>query len=368
MFTSNKRYPLVSLYQQKRELVYQPFSNILEVLLQNLFGSSEINVHQISSRVKSVSSFADKLRKKDGKYEILSDMTDLIGLRIITYLESDVDNVYKSLKRNFNIDELNSIDKRPAQSTNQFGYKSLHVVATLSDERSSLTEYSAYRRIPFEIQVRSILQHSWAEIEHDINYKSLRELPNDISRKLHRVAALLEQADEIFSEIGSDLAQKTSIDAPIGEFPACSKLNSTNLRLMLNQDEFLLKLERMLDTLNDTGLTEGDDPESILDMRIKDLESISITTIKELRTAILENEQNLFEFIALHLGKVIDDCAGNFYRSACLSMLGEFIIGKTGNYRKVLQYVTRNSGAGEYERETAKKIIKDVSRLVNQQA
>lgn len=364
MFTSIKRYPLVSLYQQKRELEHRPFSNMLEALIQNLLSSTKINIHQVSSRVKSVSSFADKLRKKGEKYEILSDITDLIGLRVITYLESDVDNVYEILKTNFEIDEQNSIDKRTSQNTNQFGYQSLHIVAKLSKERVSLPEYSAYRNMPFEIQVRSILQHSWAEIEHDINYKSIAELPVDISRKLHRVAALLEQADEIFSEIGYDLAQRSMVDAPIGEYPASSMLNSEILKLLLNQDEFVLKLERMLDTLNDSGLTRGDDPKHILAMRIRDLESISITTVRELRLAILENEQYLFDFMALSLGKIIEkDVGGEYYRSACLSTLCEFIVGKTGNYRKVLRHVTKDSRCDELDKQMARKIIKDASKL-----
>jgi ppGpp synthetase/RelA/SpoT-type nucleotidyltranferase len=367
MFTSLKRYPLISLYQQKKDQTYRPFANMLQALLENLLANTEIHIHQISARVKSVTSLAEKFEKKNYKYDALTEITDLIGLRVITYLETDVDKVFDVLKSNLEIDERNSVDKRIKQSTSQFGYQSLHIVARLSGTRSSLPEYSAYRHIPFEIQVRSILQHSWAEIEHDINYKALNSLPSELSRKLHRAAALLEQADEVFSEIGRELVLTSTVDSSIGECRPATVLDPKILGILLNKDPFLLKLQRMLDMLNDSGLSGSDDPEHILEMRIVDLNAVGIRTIKELRLAIQENEQHLFEFMALSMGKVIKpDGAGEYFRSACLTFLCEFILGKASNYRQVLRHITGRNGspAENFEKEMAKKIIKDVAKII----
>src|SRR5438309_774277 len=52
-----------------------------------------------------------------------------------------------------------------------------------------------------EIQVRTILQHSWAEIEHDIQYKSVSVIPAEIRRRFMSLAGMLEIADREFQAI-----------------------------------------------------------------------------------------------------------------------------------------------------------------------
>jgi hypothetical protein len=60
--------------------------------------------------------------------------------------------------------------------------------------------------IKFEIQMRSSLQHTWAEIEHDLGYKSMYEVPREVRREFSRIAGLLELADESFVRIRSKIA------------------------------------------------------------------------------------------------------------------------------------------------------------------
>jgi len=71
----------------------------------------------------------------------------------------------------------------------------LHYVASLISEREKLTEYKRFAGIKVEIQIRSTLQHAWAEIEHDIGYKGENSVPDSLKRNFSRVAALLEVAD-----------------------------------------------------------------------------------------------------------------------------------------------------------------------------
>ena len=71
----------------------------------------------------------------------------------------------------------------------------------ISSVRASLPEYQKYKDAVTEIQVRTILQHAWAEIEHDIQYKSSITIPKDIRRRFMALAGLLEIADREFQAI-----------------------------------------------------------------------------------------------------------------------------------------------------------------------
>jgi hypothetical protein len=75
---------------------------------------------------------------------------------------------------------------------------SVHYIVSLAPARARLPEYSKYRDCVGEIQIRSVLQHAWAEIEHDLGYKSGSAVPREAIRQFSRIAGLLEVADEGF--------------------------------------------------------------------------------------------------------------------------------------------------------------------------
>ena len=139
------------------------FKAKLEILIRDLLKSNGVKEHQITCRVNDIDKLEEKVKRKKEKYSKLSDITDLIGLRIITYYEDDVDLIADILKKEFIIDDINSIDKRVLEN-DKFGYRSLHYVVNLNKTRSGLTEYKKYKSLKAEIQIRSILQHAWAEI------------------------------------------------------------------------------------------------------------------------------------------------------------------------------------------------------------
>lgn len=73
-------------------------------------------------------SLFEKLNRPGKAYQELGDVTDLVGLRIITYLPEDVDGVAQIIEDEFAIDRVNSIDKRLTSDPDRFGYASLHKV------------------------------------------------------------------------------------------------------------------------------------------------------------------------------------------------------------------------------------------------
>jgi putative GTP pyrophosphokinase len=77
----------------------------------------------------------------------------------------------------------------------RFGYLSVHYLVPLLRQRTDLPEYRRFDGLVAEIQVRTILQHAWAEIEHDIQYKSLTTIPSGVRRRFMSLAGLLEIAD-----------------------------------------------------------------------------------------------------------------------------------------------------------------------------
>ncbi|MBP5335897.1 MAG: hypothetical protein J6Y63_00095 [Bacteroidales bacterium] len=166
-----------------------------EALLKKTFKEAGLLVAAIESRVKAEDSLAGKLELKGAKYKSLADITDIIGLRVITFYIDDVDKVASAVERLFTVDWENSVDKRKIHEIDSFGYLSLHYICS--------KEGFPYR---FEIQMRTVLQHAWANMNHDTGYKSGVEVPKEYLRNMSRLAGMLELADEQFSRIRNELA------------------------------------------------------------------------------------------------------------------------------------------------------------------
>ena len=174
---------------------FQKEASRLHSLLKRTFSKSGLLVSGIEFRVKGEESLIGKLELKGAKYHSLGDITDIIGLRVITFYTDDVDKVASAIERMFKIDWENSVDKRKLHETDSFGYLSLHYVC--SEGRFP------YR---FEIQMRTVLQHAWANMNHDTGYKSGVDIPKRYVRNMSRLAGLLELVDEEFSRIRVELA------------------------------------------------------------------------------------------------------------------------------------------------------------------
>jgi len=147
-------------------------------------------VHAVTARVKTTQSLRGKLREKKYKRP-RSQITDFIGVRVITYYRDDVDKVVPILQAAFETHSTASVDKRVKLGLRTFGYRSVHVIARLKDVTTGW----------FEIQVRSILEHAWAEIEHEIVYKSGINQPQEIVRRFASLAGTLELLDNEFQEL-----------------------------------------------------------------------------------------------------------------------------------------------------------------------
>jgi predicted RNase H-like nuclease/ppGpp synthetase/RelA/SpoT-type nucleotidyltranferase len=184
----------VADYETRRPALVVATDNYLR-LVTALLDDAGINYLSITARTKSIESFAAKAeRTVDGRRlfsDPLVEITDQVGLRVITYLREDVDAVATLLA-----DEMRLLDDRDmgleTAREGRWGYASRHLLVGVEGEQQ-----------PASIQVRTVLQHAWAEFEHDIRYKGSipAEHAPDLDRRFTLAAGLLELADREFTGI-----------------------------------------------------------------------------------------------------------------------------------------------------------------------
>ncbi|MBO4340160.1 MAG: hypothetical protein J5835_01855, partial [Bacteroidales bacterium] len=185
--------------------VYTQMADVIPEKLKEFFDEAGIIVAAVEHRVKAKDSLAGKLKLKGGKYKDIFDITDLVGIRVITFYIDDVDKVASVLERLFEIDWENSIDKRKVHEIDSFGYLSLHYICRIPESAYMDPEHPELNKIRFEVQMRTVLQHAWANMNHDTGYKSGVEIPRVYMRDMSRLAGMLELIDDEFSRIRREL-------------------------------------------------------------------------------------------------------------------------------------------------------------------
>lgn len=186
---------------KKRLPVLNRQKDVILSLIEKFLRENNLVVTVTEARVKTEKSFIGKLEIKGHKYKSIKDITDLVGARIVTYYNDQVDKVSAIIEKYFEVDRDNSVDKRKLAALNSFGYMSLHYICRIPKEIYYDPDYPEINEFWFEIQMRSALQHVWATIYHDTGYKSDVEVPRDYLRSLNRLAGLLEIADKEFDSI-----------------------------------------------------------------------------------------------------------------------------------------------------------------------
>ena len=199
-----------------------PFSNLQEFLeLQHLYKAAikeivtkleilneEFNVHfarnpipHVESRLKSTHSILNKLRKKGYDATIESakkNLNDIAGIRVVCCYIDDVYDVADMLLRQSDIHLVKVQDY--IKNPNYNGYRSLHLDLSIPVFLSEHTEH-----VTVEVQIRTVAMDFWASLEHDLRYKSDKEIPPEICEAMLESAAAIADIDvrmqEIFKQI-----------------------------------------------------------------------------------------------------------------------------------------------------------------------
>lgn len=203
-------------YEQTQQL-----TDMFVADLSALIDEAGINYLSVSGRAKSPTSFADKIgryttarghrRFEPELFDPHTEITDQVGVRVITYVQSDIEPIAAMLYQNFTV--LEDRDKgQETAAAGRFGYASRHMLISRDPDA---TEYDPTQCA--SVQLRTVLQHAWAEFEHDARYKGAvpAEHAPELERRFTLAAGLIELADQEFSVIRDTLRR----DARTGEVP-----------------------------------------------------------------------------------------------------------------------------------------------------
>jgi putative GTP pyrophosphokinase len=274
----------------KRQPFYADLASVVARILEECLRTNQIKVHSVQHRAKDAGSFGRKAAiPSEGdptrpKYDQpFKQITDLAGIRIITQLLETLPEIDKLLHSEFDI--LEQSDKgRELIEEERFGYQSIHYLVKVNPDRSRLAEYKRYQSEVVEIQVRTILQHAWAELEHDIQYTSSTAIPKEIRRRFMALAGMLEVADREFQAIQD--ADKVIVDTA---------------REMVDRGDLVgveitpLALKRLLD--KKLG-PDGRISDWAYDWEAKLLKTLGFSDLKEIETAIAPYDDNQISLIA----------------------------------------------------------------------
>ncbi|NNG37767.1 DUF429 domain-containing protein [Flexivirga sp. ID2601S] len=177
-------------------------------LVTGILDDAGLNYLSVTGRAKSVASFAEKAGRRAGDTPLyadpLHDIGDLIGVRVITYVRSDVAAVAELLAAEAVVSDDRDLGQETA-SEGRFGYASRHLQVRAAAE--DVPSYPELAGRQLQVQIRTVLQHAWAEFEHDIRYKGTvpGEHRSDFDRRFTLAAGLLELADQEFTTIRDTL-------------------------------------------------------------------------------------------------------------------------------------------------------------------
>lgn len=255
-------------------------------LLQNALSEQGIYITAMEHRVKTEKSLAGKLELKGAKYRDINDITDLIGLRVITFYSDEVDKVAALAKRIFDIDWQESVDKRKLHQLDAFGYNSLHYICRLKTGGPR-----------FELQMRTALQHVWSTIEHDTGYKGDVKIPCEYKRQFSRLAGMMELMDDEFSRLRTVL---TDYRRQMLALVKSGKLDD----VPLSQETFRSYLElQPFDRLNHriAAVNQAEIfPVSMMSY-LPVLESFGLETLGDVQRFIDENSDDAYQLALSHL-------------------------------------------------------------------
>ncbi|WP_170410420.1 GTP pyrophosphokinase [Ruegeria arenilitoris] len=252
---------------------YKKLQSTLDHIIPIRLSENAITPLDCNSRLKTIDSAKKKFENKQ-YINPFQEMTDLVGYRIVVYLESDIELVDKIIRDFFEIDEQNSIDKLTPATPKEVGYRSLHLVCKLGSNREILKEYAGICDLPFEVQIRTTLQHTWAEIEHKQNYKSEQSLPPVLQRRLNIVAGTLELLDRELSDIARASGDYNAL-VQRGE----QEIENDNL----TASSIFAICEKFLDG---TNLALTNRAEEDFDVLISELSAMGIDKVSDLKTAL----------------------------------------------------------------------------------
>jgi|SRR5579864_2047191 len=343
-----------------RQPILAVFCAKTKALIEACLQDADIRYQSVQARVKTKKKLREKYLDPKKDYCKLQDITDLAGLRVITYYDDEIDRVAEAIEREFNIDTKESIDKRDTDP-DRFGYRAVNLICGHLEKRLLDIEYKQFAGITCEIQITSILGHAWSEIEHE--WYDLRDAyPKDVKRRFSVIAALFELAGREFVDIRKRRAEygkvvALQVEANVPDIP----VNAVSLRSFIEQDALVLQIDRALASA--LGMTLGGEiTDNTLEFRSKAVLSAGLTKVQDVRAA-LEKYQKAIPTFALRCKRDVwpnSPHSPTTDRGICLYQLGSLLAAGQGEEKIRAFYKALGFGVPNWDISRQKDIAREV--------
>lgn len=189
---------------------FSGFSHAIQFIITQLLSNGQFKIDSIHSRTKTFDSFLEKIerKRKSGKRyrQPLFDMTDISAVRVVLYYNSQINSeksdvrppLYELLETEFEI--IEKVHKQPS-TREQLGYESHHFILKLKPPRTELAEYKKFKDLKCELQVRTIFDQAWAQIEHQLSYKKAPEIKAKMKAEFYDKSEKLSMIRDEFDDI-----------------------------------------------------------------------------------------------------------------------------------------------------------------------
>lgn len=343
-------------YRDKRP-VFEKMQKVVREMLEKNLSENHIYVTAIETRIKQEESLAGKLERKGSKYSCLMDLTDILGARVITFYNDDVDKIAALVDGMFNVDWKNSVDKRKMHELNSFGYNSLHYICKLPKSAYEDPEHPELNEIRFEVQMRTALQHVWSVLDHDTGYKSGFEIPREYLRNLNRLAGMLELIDEQFCQIRTEINNY--------RYRVQSLVHSGKFdEVMLDGDSFgnYLKL-RPFDKLNKkiAAINQAEIHESPMMPFLKAFKYLKCKTLGDVDKLVKENREDAYQLAVLQLAHTDLDIINSSL--GVVSLLAVYVMKQGGGIAGIRDILDELYGEAESHNSWAKRLYEKAQKL-----
>lgn len=346
---------ILSEYDQNA-LLYEALARHISTLLEEKMGDNGVYIHSIHYRVKTRASLSRKLNKPDTSYKTLGDLTDIAGVRVITYFSLDVEQVANIVQREFVVED--SVDKGDLLDPDRFGYLSLHYIVRLYPSHANPAEYKRLVHLKAEIQIRTILQHAWAEIEHDLGYKSKHAIPIQMRRRFSWLSGLLELADYEFNGLREELRAYTE------EVTATHTMNRSidkiSLTHFIKRNDLVVILDETIQ--NQTGF-ELVFEDWFVDSLVDKLVFVGVSDLSTLEVELKCRFDVIKRFAIDHL---IGRAHSRIHRGVSIYYFCTGLLAESGNENRVQEYLTTfDLGIPDNRKQFALRIIEKYKNAGN---
>jgi len=171
-------------------------SDEIAFILETKLNAASFKLHGIEHRVKTLNSILGKCERKKCS-DPFSKFNDIVGARVICLFKEDIDGIGALISDNFTVIEID--DKRSADGA-PLGYLSVHYICEMPKNYTG-PRYDSAANIRFEIQVRTLCMHCWANVSHYLEYKGDWDVPKELRLALSALSGLFYVADNEFQQI-----------------------------------------------------------------------------------------------------------------------------------------------------------------------